>query len=244
MALNTKRKNNYSHYDDNFKDNFNDDIDNNDIEYISDRIKSKRLRIDTENNNKTPEICIDCGYGKIGNICRCTINTNNIILDNNIIKLCTICENSVSVCECPISIWTIFQCGICRISHSVFDKCNLYITCVLCNKNRKFTDIGCRCIHGDIKYIYSCIDTKCIYVKSDYIKCYDKLEYQPICIHCGNHLSICKCVHCNSEDKFIFNSENNLENNMDYNLENNLEDITDYNLEEIIKDEYEQMYYD
>lgn len=232
MALITKRKNNNSHYEDEFSDEY---------KSVSDRVKSKRIRINTEHMHNSPEICMNCGYGKMQNICRCVVNTNDIILDDNMIKLCMICENTVSACDCPISLWRFFQCGTCKISHSVFDACNPYITCILCDKNSNATHIGCRCIHGDIKYTLTDIDMKSIYITSDYVKSFDKPEYQPICVHCGSHVSMCNCIKYNSIDINGGNSENNSTNNST-NIEENM--CYDEEEEYYNHDEIEQMYYD
>ena len=66
MTSITKRKNSDSHYEENIKN-----VD----EYITDRIKSKRMRQYSESDAKIqscihPEICISCSYGKMDNKCR------------------------------------------------------------------------------------------------------------------------------------------------------------------------------
>ena len=235
MASITKRKNNDNHYEDEICDEFYE-------EYVSDRIKSKRVRINTEQIYHAPEICTNCGYGKIQNICRCVVNTNDIILDDNtVVKLCMICDNIVATCDCPISLWGVFQCGTCKISHSIFDQCNPYITCILCDKNQNSTDIGCRCIHGNIKYTFTDIDMKSIYITSDYVKSFDKSEYQPTCIQCGNHVSLCNCIKYNVTDIIDDNSGTNsldMEENMCYDEEEYYTQLSN------LKDEYTQMYYD
>jgi len=253
----TKRKNNDNHYD---NDVPNDDEQEND--YLTDRIKSKRVRnyyIETKEKIEIPEICINCGYGKMDNKCRCTINIYDVNIDKYIMKFCNFCENNLQECECPISLWSIFQCTVCKISHSIFDTCTQNINCQLCDKNLFLTSLpGCRCMHGDIKYILSDIDIKSMYHTSDYVKTLDKKEYQPSCIHCSNHLLLCKCydtiMSYTSNDE-TQNDETQNDNNLSsyesyhdiFNTDDTFDDDVycgDDNDVQMKKDMYEQMYCD
>ena len=75
--MSSKRKSSNTHYESE-SDEFNI--------YEFNRTTSKRNRIDTINT--MPEICSFCGFGKLNNICRCILNTADIIIDDVIIKIC------------------------------------------------------------------------------------------------------------------------------------------------------------
>ena len=95
-------------------------------------------------------------------------------------KFCNFCENCVNDCDCAISIWSIYQCITCKKSHSIFDNCNHYSICELCDKYATATDIGCRCMHKGINYILTDLDMKKMYKQTDYVPILDDAIYQPI----------------------------------------------------------------
>ena len=65
---------------------------------------------------------------------------------------------------------------------------------MLCEKFSNATHIGCRCIHGDIKFFLTDIDMKKMFENSDYTAALETSEFQPMCIHCGKHVSYCNCI--------------------------------------------------
>jgi hypothetical protein len=91
-------------------------------------------------------------------------------------------------------LWSIIQCNLCHICHDIFEQCNPNVQCILCEKFSNITDIGCRCIHGDIKFFLTDIDMKKMFDNSDYTAALETSEFQPICIHCGKHVSHCNCI--------------------------------------------------
>ena len=211
----SKRKCEHSHYNKNEDENY-----ENINTQQSDRERSKlnkRIKM-----NKTVDvqinICNDCGYGYMNTKCRCYCNINIVNIDGRDMKFCIFCEDSVSACQCPISLWSIIQCNSCRICHDIFEICNPSVQCMLCEKFSNATHIGCRCIHGDIKFFLTDIDMRKIYDTSDYITAIETPEFQPICSHCGKHISHCKCIEYNED-----------------------EEINKYTNECILRDEYEQM---
>lgn len=194
----SKRKKSNSHYIDE------DDEDINIQQFeLSDRERSKlnkRIKI-----NKTVDvqinICNDCGYGYMNTKCRCYCNINIVNIDGRDMKFCVFCEDSVSACQCPISLWSIIQCNSCRICHDIFEICNPSVQCMLCDKFSNATHIGCRCIHGDIKFFLTDIDMKKMYDNSDYTAAIETAEFQPICSHCGKHVSQCNCIDYNEYEE-------------------------------------------
>jgi len=176
---------------------------------------SKKNRIDY-----SPEICNQCGFGKFCksiDICRCIVNTNDINLDGNIIKLCIFCNDPVSLCDCNIVLWSVFNCNSCHIAHSVYSECVLNAQCVICEKNKAYTDVGCRCMNNNIKFINTDVNLRKLGDNYDYAEFFNKNEFQPVCTFCEYHLSKCAC----------------LEKNENYEM-----------TEAEYKDEYEQMYMD
>jgi hypothetical protein len=194
----SKRKNSNSHYEEN-----NDNNDALQPIQLCDRERSKlnkRIKLnrmcDVEIN-----ICNDCGYGYMNNKCRCYCNINTVNISGVDMKFCIFCEDSVSNCQCPISLWSIIQCNLCHICHDIFEQCNPNVQCILCEKFSNITDIGCRCIHGDIKFFLTDIDMKKMYDNSDYTSALETSEFQPICIHCGKHVSHCNCIEYNINEE-------------------------------------------
>jgi hypothetical protein len=188
----SKRKSSNSHYDEEDDDNI----------YVPQTIKlsdrerskiNKRMKI-----NKTVDvqinICNDCGYGYMNNKCRCYCNIKTENIGGVDMKFCIFCEDSVSTCQCPIFLWSIIQCNLCRICHDIFEQCNPNVQCILCEKLSNATNIGCRCMHGDIKFFLTDIDMKKMYDNSDYTAALETSEFQPLCIHCGKHVSYCNCI--------------------------------------------------
>lgn len=179
---------------------------------------SKKNRIDY-----TPEKCNQCGFGKFSKlnknisieICRCVVNTNDINLDGNIIKLCNFCNDPVSLCDCNIVLWSIYNCSSCRIAHSVYTDCILNVQCVICEKYENYTIVGCRCMNNNIKFINTDVNLRKIGENEDYVEFLNKSEFQPVCVSCEYHLAKCVCL----EDEYEMTEK-------------------DY------KDEYEQMYLD
>lgn len=195
----SKRKTLNSHYGEEEED---EDDNNIDVQQtiksikLSDRERSKlckRIKI-----NKTIDvqinICNDCGYRYMNTKCRCYCNINTINIDNKYMKFCIFCKDSVSTCQCPISLWSINQCNSCKIYHDIFEICNPNVQCVLCEKFSNASYIGCRCMHGDIKFFLTAIDMKKMYDNLDYTDALETSEFQPICIHCGKHVSHCNCI--------------------------------------------------
>jgi hypothetical protein len=210
------------------------DEDNNSIIDIRnfDRTTSKRSRINKNEGGFEDEvdICKDCGFGKIiknsGKICRCVINCNEINFSDDIIKICIFCNDIVSLCECSVILWSLYNCNTCKIAHSVYDDCILDKMCNICEKYSDYTTIGCRCMNGNIKFVNTDIDLRKLGNSTDYADFFEKNEYQPVCQFCECHLSQCSCL---KQNEIID----------DYEMEDNYE-MT----EKDYKDEYEQMYYD
>ena len=189
-----------------------------------DRNKSKKIRI---HNNEQIDICKICGFGKINGkftnlfeICRCIVNTNDVNYDGMIIKMCNFCNDPVSLCECNVGLWSLYNCNTCMIAHSVYDNCLLNRMCIICNKYSTYTQNGCRCMNENIKFVKTDINLKNLVNNTDYADFLDKDEFQPVCQMCECHLSKCICF-------------------------GKIEETIDYELtEEDYKDEYEQMFYD
>ena len=149
-----KRKNDDTHSDYRMHHNItqNNIIDNN----ITDRIKSKRARIDNSVND-----CFTCHYDIIQDKCRCTINFSELNIDGTNIKLCNFCKNLLHACNCSVLVWSMHVCTICKLNHSIFDICkqtidNIFLfmyKCVSCNKYSNEPNIECSCMHHNINLI-------------------------------------------------------------------------------------------
>lgn len=191
--MSSKRKSSNTHYDYTYD---NEDEDEFNI-YEFNRTTSKKNRIDY-----TPEICNQCGFGKFSKlnknisieICRCVVNTNDINLDGHIMKLCNFCNDPVSLCDCNIVLWSIYNCNSCRIAHSVYTDCFLNVQCVICEKYENYTNVGCRCMNNNIKFINTDVNLRKLGDNQDYAEFLNKSEYQPVCISCEYHLAKCVCL--------------------------------------------------
>jgi hypothetical protein len=204
--MSSKRKSSNTHYERDCDDEFNI--------YEFNRNTSKKNRI-----YSIPEICNICGFGKLNNICRCIINTNNINVDEYIIKMCNFCNDPVSICDCNIVLWSTFNCNSCRIAHSVYRECTSDEQCIICDKKDHYTNIGCRCFNSNIKFINTDVNLRKLGDTQDFAEFLNKSEFQPVCSLCENHLAKCACLENVNEG--------------DYQMKE-----ADYN------DEYEQMYMD
>jgi hypothetical protein len=203
--MSSKRKSSNTHYECD-EDEFNI--------YEFNRIKSKKNRIDTINT--MPEICNICGFGKLNEICRCIVNCNDINVDGYIIKMCNFCNDPVSICECNIVLWSTFNCNSCRIAHSVYTSCN-ETQCIICENYADYTENGCRCMNGNIKFINTDVNLRKLGNTQDFAEFLNKSELQPVCGFCEYHLAKCACLEKEEDSKMA---------EIDY------------------KDEYEQMYMD
>ena len=203
--MSSKRKSSNTHYESE-SDEFNI--------YEFNRTTSKRNRIDTINT--MPEICNICGFGKLNNICRCILNTADIIIDDVIIKICNFCNEHVSLCDCNIVLWSVFNCNTCRIAHSIYSSCN-DAQCIICEKYSDYSELGCRCLNNNIKFINTDVNLRKLGDTQDFAEFLNKNEFQPVCTFCEYHLAKCSCLEKEEDCQMT---------DIDY------------------KDEYEQMYMD
>lgn len=94
-------------------------------------------------------------------------------------------------------LWAMYQCDSCKISHSIYYECSKTTKeteCEQCYKYNNYTQIGCRCMHKNMKYIFTDIDIKSVISNTDYVHTFDKAEFQTVCIQCSQHLSNCDCL--------------------------------------------------
>jgi hypothetical protein len=179
-----KRKNAVSHYSNDFND-FNDD-----------NVDVKKNLLNIKRNKGAADICVMCNFGKLYDMCRCSANCETITIELDVYKYCIYCTEMVSKCDCDVALWAIVQCDKCKITHSIYQQCSEIvpnIKCIVCDKTNTYTNEGCRCMHNNMKYVYSDLDLKTFSENSDYITTYDKKYFQPICNHCSKYISVCKC---------------------------------------------------
>jgi len=193
----SKRKYDDDHYDTTFNeyDDYDKDNDYNMIKV--NQITRDFTHKQTKKSKFVPEICNICYYGKLNNLCRCSLNCDIQILDNIEIKTCVFCTDLVSVCQCSAILWAMFQCNLCKITHSIYYECakiTKETECELCYKYNNYTQNGCRCMHYNMKYVLSDINLKSINTNTDYAHAFDKEEFQTVCIQCSQHISNCNCL--------------------------------------------------
>ena len=200
----SKRKSSKNHYY--FDDDFDDDNYDKDNDYImTNNIATKQITRDYihkkmkkfKMTEEKAEICNQCLYGKLNKLCRCSLNCDTQIIDNIEIKTCVFCSDILSSCQCSAMLWAMIQCDSCKISHSIYYECSKTTKeteCELCYKYNNYTQIGCRCMHQNMKYILTDIDIKSCFSDTDYAHTFDKAEYQTVCIQCSSHIANCNCL--------------------------------------------------